>query len=151
MQAAEKDEVHTPKVTLVVDLSATSSLKGNGNQVETKFTISKEHVKLLPESPLKRHSCIAFSPEVLKSSIEKVKETVLLAAEESEDEASTLSDDYKRGHDEGLHAERIPPDWSPGVLCDLCKIGASLSLGPWYSWCCGNPSLGCSCSFDDLQ
>jgi hypothetical protein len=129
----------------------TFSLKANGNQVGTKMKFIRDHVKSATESPLKLHARIAFTPEVLKASVEKVRETVLPAAEESEDEASTLSEDYRRGHAEGHHAEMIPPDWSPGVVCDLCELGASLSLGAWYSWCCGNPSLGCSCSFDDRQ
>lgn len=166
LQAVEKD------VTLVVDLKVASSQvnhrhfgtiaplssKANGkhvdvskermitvfveDKVETKLTLSK----LAAESSLQPHLRIAVETEVVNASVERVREV-----EESEDEASTISEDYRRGHAEGNHAEETPPDWSPGVLCDLCERRASLTLGPWYSWCCGNPSLSCHCSPDDLQ
>jgi hypothetical protein len=71
---------------------------------------------------------------------------VPVAAEESEDEASTISGNYKR--DPGL-VEVFQPDWSRGVLCDMCARGPSLSLGAWYSWCCGKPSRGCDCTHED--
>jgi hypothetical protein len=148
------------------------SVKAAGKEVEAAMEITREHmetgsleayrkqvvgfgiqrIKTVTEPPLDPNSRTGFSQEILlRAATIKVRESVLSAAEDSEDEASTLSDDYRRGHTEGRHAEATPPDWSPGVQCDLCEQGASLSLGAWYSWCCGNPSLACSCSFDDLQ
>lgn len=105
-----------------VETSKTVSLKSNGKQTETKLEIRREHMK-----------------------------TVLPAGDESEDEASTLSEDYRRGLADGHHVEVIRPDWSLDVICDLCERGPSLSLGAWYSWCCGNPSTICKCSNDEQQ
>lgn len=126
----------------------TVAVKSNGKQ--TVEIISREHMKTVKDSPSKPH--VGFSPEALRASTEKLRETtVFVAAEESEDEASTLSEDYRRGLADGHHMEVIQPDWSADVLCDLCERGPSLSLGAWYSWCCGCPSLICKCSYEDQQ
>ncbi|KAG0566165.1 hypothetical protein KC19_7G043200 [Ceratodon purpureus] len=67
------------------------------------------------------------------------------AADEGKDEASTISGNYKYR----TLGEVFPPDWSSGVLCDMCERGPSLPFGAWYSWCCGKPSRGCVCPYED--
>jgi len=83
---------------------------------------------------------------VLPEDEEEARQTILVAKkEESDDEASTLSGDYSRKHAGEDEREVFHPDWSPGVLCDLCERGPSLTLGGWYSWCCGAPTPDCRC------
>ncbi|KAH9530950.1 hypothetical protein CY35_19G011100 [Sphagnum magellanicum] len=83
---------------------------------------------------------------VLPEDEEEARQTILVAKkEESDDEASTLSGDYSRKHAGEDEREVFHPDWSPGVLCDLCEKGPSLTLGGWYSWCCGAPTPDCRC------
>ena len=76
------------------------------------------------------------------------EECAFPTAEESEDEASTISGNYKSGPGS---AEVFPPDWSECIICDMCDRGPSLSLGAWYNWCCGKPSLGCDCTYEERQ
>lgn len=41
--------------------------------------------------------------------------------------------------------------WDPDILCDLCHQGPSLSLGEWYSWCCGSRLQNCLCGPTSLE
>ncbi|XP_024384908.1 uncharacterized protein [Physcomitrium patens] len=179
-KVTEKEDLDTSKVTLVVDLTETSppvkdshigvgegkeserrkvpfdvlnsaSSKANGEEVVAKAECSRGRIETVIEFPPKYRPPAESIPEVLRVSTTEVEEHALSTAEDSEDEASTLSADYRKAHSEGNHVEKISPDWSPGILCDLCERGPSLSLGAWYSWCCGNPSLGCPCTSEGRQ
>lgn len=44
----------------------------------------------------------------------------------------------------------MPGMWDVDIVCDLCNKGPSLSLGEWYSWCCGLRFYKCCCA-PDLQ
>ncbi|KAI5056671.1 hypothetical protein GOP47_0028489 [Adiantum capillus-veneris] len=38
-----------------------------------------------------------------------------------------------------------PQRWDPHIICALCHHGPSLSLGEWYSGCCGSRLQNCKC------
>lgn len=133
------------------DVLNSASSKANGEEVVAKAECSRGRIETVIEFPPKYRPPAESIPEVLRVSTTEVEEHALSTAEDSEDEASTLSADYRKAHSEGNHVEKISPDWSPGILCDLCERGPSLSLGAWYSWCCGNPSLGCPCTSEGRQ
>jgi len=141
-------QVNGKQAETVMDFSKEQT-KTVSNGKEKEMEISREHIKTVMEFPSK--PLVGFSPEALVPSTEILREAVFSAVEESEDEASTLSEDYRRGLADEHRVEAIQPDWSAAVLCDFCERGASLSLGAWYSWCCGNPSLLCECSYEDQQ
>ena len=131
---------------LVLGAASTVSLQAKGKQiaVEVKPVANGKTNRNLVHG---KHA--TPSQVVVKESIVKVRETLLVTQDDgSEDEASTLSEDYRRA---SFRKDKFLPDWAPGVVCDLCERGVSLYLGAWYSWCCGNPSRGCSCSLDEIQ
>lgn len=127
-----------------------SAINSSGIQADTLVGFSVDRMKTVKDFSSTQH--VESGLQALRSAHEKLTETSAPAAEESEDEASTLSDDYRRGVNDGQREkEKIKPDWSADALCDLCERGPALSLGAWYSWCCGNPSNICDCSYDDQQ
>lgn len=166
-------------MTLVVDLSDTENGAGGGlhgevgtsadvlqpkviGKHETRLETSFEHIEIKVDSSRILRSGSRVNTVVTTSAMRKVRKFVLsdedeevriakvvTNEEDSDEEASTLSGNYKRKDGEVHEGEVIIPEWTRGIRCDLCERGPSLTLGHWYSWCCGAPSRDCKCSSDD--